>query len=513
MASQEQTSPSSPSPDKVSISLTTDEESFTPFSDSEESLSSSKSQDHSPRNLTLEQFTDIVLAQEKLEGPAEEETRREKNILKSRAPGRTGAAGAKLKPVVLTPRQSHPGLPLQDRRVRDHMRNKLEFVIRKNEEILENNEALKQVAIRKREKPQMASMPSLPSQPAAPPALPLNLSVRKDLLRADLAEPEVGSTSPKPNISVTLEKLLARHGGDLEITRKKKKDKISCVVPDSPPVVNMTPLYPRPALSDNQLRGTKRLISPICNNNSEESPVKENAKKLKVDTANAIPKIADIVKKESAFDNPENSEKIKKIVSDFRIALQEDLHGNFPLHNAVLLANSKLVTRYCTVLLALGKSVDIWNKQGLTPLHIAVNKNQPSLVTELLKSGAEPGKKSGAGETCYHLAVRNNTVDCLALLLKFSPSHAEVNIFNDKGQTPLHMAVLTGTQALVKTLVAYGVNPDVQEARCGKTGLFLAVETGHQAIAELLLCYGASLTTSTYSGATPASLASEHNRN
>ena len=330
MASQEQTSLGQ---DKVSISLTPDEESLTPFSDSEASLSSSKSPDHSPRNsnLTLEQFTDIVLAQEKLEGPqTEEETGGDKNVLKSRAPGRTGAAGAKLKAVVLTPRQSQPALPLQDRRVRDHMRNKLEFVIRKNEEILENNEALKQVAIRKREKPQMTSLSNLSSQPPVPPALPLNLSVRKDLLRADLAESVVSSAtpnaSPKPNISVTLEKLLARHGGDLEITRKKKKDKNNCVLLDSPPVVNMTPLYPRQTLSNNQIRGTKRLISPICNNNSEESQVKENAKKLKVDAA--IPKIADIVKKESAFDNPENSEKIKKIVSDFRIALQEDLHGN-----------------------------------------------------------------------------------------------------------------------------------------------------------------------------------------
>jgi len=507
MASQERPSLSQ---DKVpTISLTADEESFTPFSDSEASLSSSKSPDHSPRNsnLTLEQFTDIVLAQEKLEGPTEEESG-ERNILTSRAPARAGPAGAKLKPVVLTPRQSHPGLPLQDRRVRDHMRNKLEFVIRKNEEILENNEALKQVAIRKREKPQMSSMAS---QPSGPPSLPLNLSVRKDLLRPELADPLVGSASPKPNISVTLEKLLARHGGDLEITRKKKKDKMACVVLDSPPVVNMTPLYPRQTLSNNQIRGTKRIISPISNNNSDESELKANAKKQKVDAE--IPEIADIVKKESAFDNPENSEKIKKIVSDFRIALQEDLHGNFPLHNAVLLGNSKLVTRYSTVLLALGKSVDIWNKQGLTPLHIAVNNNQPGLVSDLLKSGAAPGKKTSGGETCYHLAVKNNTVDCLALLLKFSPGQAEVNTFNDKGQTPLHMAVLTGNQALVKSLLAFGVNPDVQEARCGKTGLFLAVETAHQEIAELLLCYGASLTTTTYSGATPASLASEHNRN
>ena len=54
-------------------SVQPDEESLAPFSDSEASLSSSKSPDHSPRNsnLTLEQFTDIVLAQEKLEGPGD----------------------------------------------------------------------------------------------------------------------------------------------------------------------------------------------------------------------------------------------------------------------------------------------------------------------------------------------------------------------------------------------------------------------------------------------------------
>ena len=73
MASQEQTSLSQ---DKVSISLTQDEESFTPFSDSEASLSSSKSPDHSPRNsnLTLEQFCSLALS------IAEEETG-ERNIL------------------------------------------------------------------------------------------------------------------------------------------------------------------------------------------------------------------------------------------------------------------------------------------------------------------------------------------------------------------------------------------------------------------------------------------------
>ena len=278
------------------VSVQPDEESLAPFSDSEASLSSSKSPDHSPRNsnLTLEQFTDIVLAQEKLEGPGDTvavtvDEIVDRNTLTARG-GRTGPAGtAKLKPVVLTPRQlsSQPSqqLPLQDRTVRDQVRNKLEFVIRKNEEILENNEALRQVAIRRREKPLLSVMNSH----GAAPTLPLNLSVRKDLLRADAIEQPAVSAQ---NISVTLEKLLARHGGDLEITRKAKKDK-SCPMSaeSSPPVVNLTPLY--------QSQGTKRQLS--CNNNDEESGSLGNTKKIKV--AAEIPKIVDTVKKESAYDS------------------------------------------------------------------------------------------------------------------------------------------------------------------------------------------------------------------
>lgn len=308
--------------EKVSVQ---DEESLTPFSDSEASLSSSKSPDHSPRNsnLTLEQFTDIVLAQEKLEGPAEaggeavpvtvDETveRSSLTVRDGARAGGGGGAGAKLKPVVLTPRQSHgPGLatgqlPLRDRTVRDQVRHKLEFVIRKNEEILENNEALRQVAIRRRDRPQTS---------LAPAALPLNLTVRKDLMRSDSSEQRTGTN----NISVTLEKLLARHGGDLEITRKVKKDKNSSTAVESAPLVNLTPVYGG--------QGTKRLMSPTCNNNTEESDVILNAKKLKVDAE--VPKMEDTMRKESAVENPENSDKIKKIISDFRIALQEDLHGN-----------------------------------------------------------------------------------------------------------------------------------------------------------------------------------------
>eukprot|EP00092_Neocalanus_flemingeri_P001639 GFUD01001749.1.p2 GENE.GFUD01001749.1~~GFUD01001749.1.p2 ORF type:complete len:134 (-),score=28.26 GFUD01001749.1:377-778(-) len=55
----------------------------------------------------------------------------------------------------------------------------------------------------------------------------------------------------------------------------------------------------------------------------------------------------------------ENSAVENKILTDCKLALQQDLHGNFPLHNAVLLSNVYLVKRFSLVLSALNKSVDL----------------------------------------------------------------------------------------------------------------------------------------------------------
>jgi hypothetical protein len=43
----------------------------------------------------------------------------------------------------------------------------------------------------------------------------------------------------------------------------------------------------------------------------------------------------------------------------------EDIHGNCPLHTAVLLGNRKLVRRFAAVLAALGHGVDMANRAGM----------------------------------------------------------------------------------------------------------------------------------------------------
>jgi hypothetical protein len=54
-----------------------------------------------------------------------------------------------------------------------------------------------------------------------------------------------------------------------------------------------------------------------------------------------------------------------RVASDLKLATVEDIHGNCPLHTAVLLGNMKLVRRFAAVLAALGWGVDLANRAGM----------------------------------------------------------------------------------------------------------------------------------------------------
>ena len=51
--------------------------------------------------------------------------------------------------------------------------------------------------------------------------------------------------------------------------------------------------------------------------------------------------------------------------ADLAVAEVRDIHGNCPLHTAVLLANIRLVRRFSLVLLAMGRGVDLPNRDGM----------------------------------------------------------------------------------------------------------------------------------------------------
>ena len=307
-------------------------------------MTSSKSPSHSPNNtstirceersLTLEQFTEIVLAQERLDKDdipmtVEEVSDKRTDVTIANKTISATRPTAKLKPVVLTPRHAPPVSPpvtktgntVSGLQMREQMRKQLEFVIKKNEEILESSNVTH--APQRRGRAVTAENSRVSQETRAVDLTktrhlpgPLNLSVRKDLMKPK-AEPD--------KVNIALEKLLARHGNDLEITRKSKKER--SMFPDSPPDVTLKPQSPTTLLprTEHSSASLKRSL-PSPNNNVLET------KKYKPDESSMSRRSSlenDVATDLSILNDPANQETVKKIMEDCRVVLQQDVNGNW----------------------------------------------------------------------------------------------------------------------------------------------------------------------------------------
>ena len=94
--------------------------------------------------------------------------------------------------------------------------------------------------------------------------------------------------------------------------------------------------------------------------------------------------------------------------------------------------------------------------EGMTPLHWAVEHRNEAMVKMLLDSN--PGASSiqdEFGRTPLHQAAETGDTQMMALLLK---ACTNINLKNNNGQTPLHIAMTFGECSVVKMLrVAKGI--------------------------------------------------------
>ncbi|XP_065565796.1 putative ankyrin repeat protein RF_0381 [Artemia franciscana] len=133
----------------------------------------------------------------------------------------------------------------------------------------------------------------------------------------------------------------------------------------------------------------------------------------------------------------------------------------------------------CELLIDSGAKLDAMNANKDTPLLIAIRNNNLELVKLLLKRGANPN----CGEY-LHLNVKKGSADVCNLLIK---SGAEIDATNVHGETPLGTAIKTSNLDLVKLLLKRGANPN-----CGAC-LHLAVEKERMDLCELFIDSGANL--------------------
>ncbi|GFN78494.1 inhibitor kappa b [Plakobranchus ocellatus] len=215
------------------------------------------------------------------------------------------------------------------------------------------------------------------------------------------------------------------------------------------------------------------------------------------------------------------------LTAEQRVALyQGDADGDNWLHLSIINGRMDLAT----ALINLAPDY-FWlsysNLRRQTPLHLAVLTGQARLARRLVCAGAIVDVQDLRGDTPLHIACRMGYDDMVKMLLtpvRFEETQRNVweipyqrlpqdlGVRNFDGQSPLHVAVISGHQRIVQLLLNAGADPNIGEAKSGRTALHLASERGRVELVELLACKPEmDLLKRDYGGLTAAQLA--HGRN
>jgi len=160
--------------------------------------------------------------------------------------------------------------------------------------------------------------------------------------------------------------------------------------------------------------------------------------------------------------------------------------GETPIRAAVFVESD--VTAAVRTLLAAGADPSIATNSGDTALHQAAFRENEPLVLVLLDGGASPDAPDAKGETPLHWVVmESGKVPTIELLLR---NDASPNLRGDNGMTPLYYPAFYGRVDQVRSLLAYGADPNVPEEAFDWTPLVAAVQGDHAETVALLLDHG-----------------------
>lgn len=133
-------------------------------------------------------------------------------------------------------------------------------------------------------------------------------------------------------------------------------------------------------------------------------------------------------------------------------------------------------------------SVNGFNADGWTPLHLAAFFGRGKVAELLLAHGADQTARSrnANGNTPLHAALAGNQSFTAGLLIG---GGADVNAADANGWRPLHIATAGNNLDAMRTLIAQGADPDAVNG-AGATALALAEEKHLREAAAMLKRHG-----------------------
>ncbi|NWV21843.1 IKBZ inhibitor, partial [Origma solitaria] len=126
--------------------------------------------------------------------------------------------------------------------------------------------------------------------------------------------------------------------------------------------------------------------------------------------------------------------------------LAPDGNGNRLLHKAVAQGRRALTFALAQRFASLNK-IDEKDAEKRTALHLAAEKNQHLMVSDLISLGANVNEQDSSGKTPLHLCAENGYLRVLEVLknCKNNGVRVEVDLPDHYGLTPLHCAALAHT--------------------------------------------------------------------
>lgn len=188
---------------------------------------------------------------------------------------------------------------------------------------------------------------------------------------------------------------------------------------------------------------------------------------------------------------------------------EEDDDGDTILHLAVVGCSIEKVQDLVKIC-----DLDAINNMMHTPLHVATMANRPDAIKCLLDQGADIDVHDRQGNTPLHLACQKGFIEIADIILDQLRTHEgsqdlvkiryQLERTNFDGQTCLHLASLNNHRDIIRLLVIkYNNNINCQDSRSGETILHKAINQYNIGLIDFILQFDGHCNQQDFNGRRP----------
>lgn len=176
---------------------------------------------------------------------------------------------------------------------------------------------------------------------------------------------------------------------------------------------------------------------------------------------------------------------VKRLLAAGASLEKADIEGYTPLYLAAYNGYTEVVQH----LLAAGAQTDTANGSGgWSPLQTAADHGRLEVARELIAAGADVNQRSAKGYTAAYYAAKSGKKVDVDIIKMLAAAGADLNA-RCNGYYAVHMAADKGYYDTVKTLLAYGANPNLRD-KDNDSALDIAMRHGFKNTTAYIQQYG-----------------------